>query len=199
MTTGSAVWSLGCIRGLSIPSLRSPKGKTAMTSDTAEPVQRHRGYDALTLIGWILVIVALGASAGAFFAPGDWYAGLRKPAFNPPSWIFGPVWTLLFVLMAIALWLVRRDQDATPALRSRASGWFAVQFLLNLLWTPLFFGLRSPLLAVVDISLLWLAVMATMLAFHRVRPLAAWLLLPYLGWIMFAAVLNASIWWLNLS
>ncbi len=170
-----------------------------MTLNMTEAVPRHRGYDALALIGWILVIVALGASAGAFFAPGDWYDDLRKPAFNPPSWIFGPVWTLLFVLMASALWLVRRDQDAPPALRSRASGWFAVQFLLNLLWTPLFFGLRSPLLAVVDISLLWLAVIATMLAFHRVRPLAAWLLLPYLGWIMLAAVLNTSIWWLNLS
>ena len=94
---------------------------------------------------------------------------------------------------------MRRDRNASPALRRRASGWFAIQFALNLLWTPLFFGLQSPLLAVMDIALLWIAVIATMVAFHRVRPLAAWLLLPYLGWIMFAAVLNASIWLLNLS
>ena len=123
-----------------------------MTLNTTEPV-RHRGYDALALIGWILTIVAAGAAAGIFFAPESWYAALRKPAFNPPNGIFGPVWTALYVLMAVALWLVRREQDAPPALRSRASRWFAAQFLFNLLWAPLFFGLRSPLLAVVDIGL----------------------------------------------
>lgn len=167
-----------------------------MTLNTTEPV-RHRGYDALALIGWILTIVAAGAAAGIFFAPESWYAALRKPAFNPPNGIFGPVWTALYVLMAVALWLVRREQDAPPALRSRASRWFAAQFLFNLLWAPLFFGLRSPLLAVMDIGLLWIALAATMLAFHRVRPLAAWLLLPYLVWITFAAVLNVAIWQLN--
>jgi translocator protein len=168
-----------------------------MTLNTTEALPRHRGYDALALMGWILVIVALGAAAGVFFAPGEWYDDLRKPPFNPPNWIFGPVWTTLYVLMAVALWLVRRDQAAPLFLRSRASRWFAAQFLLNLLWTPLFFGLRSPLLAVLDIGLLWIAISATMLAFRRVRPLAAWLLLPYLAWVSFAAVLNAAIWWLN--
>jgi translocator protein len=170
-----------------------------MSLNTTEAAPRHRHYDALALIGWILSIVVLGAAAGIFFAPGEWYDALRKPAFNPPNWIFGPVWTTLYVSMAVALWLVRRDRNASPALRRRASVWFAIQFMLNLLWTPLFFGLQSPLLAMLDISLLWLAVIATMKAFHRVRPLGAWLLLPYLAWIMFAAVLNASIWLLNLS
>jgi translocator protein len=168
-----------------------------MTLNTTAAVSRHRGYDALALVGWILSILALGAAAGIFFAPDAWYAALRKPAFNPPNWIFGPAWTTLYAMMATALWLVRRDQTAPPALRSRASRWFAVQFLLNLLWTPLFFGLRSPLLAMMEIGLLWIAVIATMLAFRRVRPLAAWLLLPYLAWITFAAVLNAAIWRLN--
>ena len=170
-----------------------------MTQNLIDTVPRHRGYDALTLIAWVLVVVALGATMGVFFAPGEWYEALRKPGFNPPNWIYAPVWTTLYMLMAIALWLVRRDRNASPALRRRASGWFAIQFALNLLWTPLFFGLQSPLLAVMDIALLWIAVIATMVAFHRVRPLAAWLLLPYLCWIMFAAVLNASIWLLNLS
>jgi translocator protein len=168
-----------------------------MTLNADDTVPRHRGYDALALVGWILSIVALGAAAGIFFAPGAWYAVLQKPAFNPPNWIFGPVWTALYILMATALWLVRREQTASPALRSRASRWFAAQFLLNLLWTPLFFGLRSPLLAVVDIGLLWLALIATMVAFRRVHPLAACLLLPYLAWVTFAAVLNAAIWRLN--
>lgn len=168
-----------------------------MTSNADDIVSRHRGYDALALIGWILSITALGAAAGIFFAPGAWYAALQKPAFNPPNWIFGPVWAALYALMAAALWLVRRDQAASAALRSRASRWFAAQFLLNLLWTPLFFGLRSLPLAVLDIVLLWIAVIATMRAFRRVRPLAAWLLLPYLAWVTFAAVINAAIWRLN--
>ena len=169
-----------------------------MTLNVNETVSRHRGYDALALVGWILSIVALGASTGIFFAPGPWYEAVQKPAFNPPNWIFGPVWTALYVSMGVALWLVRREQNATPVLRSRATRWFVAQFLLNLLWTPLFFGLRSPFLAVVDIALLWLALVATILAFRRVRPLAAWLLLPYLAWVSFAAILNGSIWRLNL-
>ncbi|MFZ5637860.1 MAG: TspO/MBR family protein [Pseudomonadota bacterium] len=153
--------------------------------------------DALTLLGWIFLLVGLGAGSGVLFGPDEWYAGLLKPTFNPPSWLFGPVWTALYASMAIALWWMRRDRAADPAQRRRAGRLFAVQFVLNLIWTPLFFGLRSPGLAFVDICLLWVALLATMLAFGRVRPLAGYLLLPYLLWISFALVLNGTIWLMN--
>lgn len=153
--------------------------------------------DALTLMAWIFLLVGLGAGSGVLFAPDAWYAGLLKPTFNPPSWIFGPVWTVLYALMAVALWWMRRDREADVAQRRRASRLFAVQFALNLIWTPLFFGLRSPGLAFVDICLLWVALLATMLAFGRVRPLAGYLLLPYLLWVSFALVLNGTIWLMN--
>lgn len=99
---------------------------------------------ALTLLAWILLLVGLGASGSIAFGPDDWYGGLSKPTFNPPSWIFGPVWTALYVLMAVALWLVRRDRTVEASVRRRATLLFVLQFVLNLAWTPLFFGLRSP-------------------------------------------------------
>lgn len=153
--------------------------------------------DRLTLLAWISLLIGLGAGGGALFAPDAWYEALLKPTFNPPAWLFGPVWTLLYGMMAVALWLVRRDRDAEPALRRRATVLFAVQFALNLLWTPLFFGLHSPGLAFVDICLLWIALLTTMLTFGRVRPLAGYLLLPYLLWVSFALVLNGTIWLMN--
>lgn len=153
--------------------------------------------DGLTLVAWMSLLLGLGAGGGALFAPDAWYAALLKPTFNPPAWLFGPVWTALYLMMAVALWLVRRDRDAEPAQRRRATVLFAVQFVLNLLWTPLFFGLRSPGLAFVDICLLWIALLTTMLAFGRMRPLAGYLLLPYLLWVSFALVLNGTIWLMN--
>jgi tryptophan-rich sensory protein len=168
-----------------------------MSANPQDPPPRQPLDDGLALVGWMLLIVARGGALSAFFGPDAWYAALRKPAFNPPSWVFAPVWTALYVLMAAALWLVRREHTAPPALRRRATAWFALQFALNLLWTPLFFGLRSPLLAVIDILLLIAAVVFTILAFRRVRPLAGWLLLPYLAWLGFAAAVNIAIWLLN--
>lgn len=149
------------------------------------------------LVGWILLLLGLGTAAGVVFGPGEWYATLLKPTWNPPSWLFGPVWTLLYIAMAVALWLVRRERDVDDALRRRAVALFAIQFLLNLSWTPLFFGLRSPGLAFVEICLLWIALLSTMLTFGRVRALAGYLLLPYLLWVSFALVLNGTIWLMN--
>lgn len=149
---------------------------------------------ARALGGWLLLCFAASAGA-AFFPPGDWYAGLEKPAWNPPAWIFGPVWTLLYVTMAVAAWMVWC-----------AGGWkaqrhalrlFLVQWLLNALWTPLFFGLHRPGLAFAEILLLWAVLVATLLAFARVRPAAGLLLVPYLAWSSFAAVLNFTLWRLN--
>ncbi len=152
---------------------------------------------ALTLLAWILLLVGLGASGSVVFGPDAWYDDLSKPTFNPPSWIFGPVWTALYVLMAVALWLVRRERTVEASLRRRATALFVLQFALNLAWTPLFFGLRSPALAFIDVCALWIALLATVLAFGRVRPLAGYLLVPYQLWVSFALVLNGTIWLMN--
>lgn len=157
----------------------------------------YRPPGVLALVLWIVVIVGLGATMGMLFGPGDWYRGLQKPAWNPPSWLFGPVWTTLYTIMAVALWLMRRAPGAHPDLRERATWLFLIQFLFNLTWTPLFFGLRNPGLAFAEVCGLWLLVAATLYAFYRVRPLAGLLLVPYLAWVSFALALNGAIWRLN--
>lgn len=162
-----------------------------------EAVIRRNRDGGVALAGWIVLMVGLGAASGVLFGPDAWYGTLLKPTWNPPSWLFGPVWTALYVSMAFALWLVRRESDIDEPARRRAQALFAVQFLLNLAWTPLFFALHSPGLAFVDICLLWIALLSTMLAFGRVRPLAGYLLLPYLLWVSFALVLNGTIWLMN--
>lgn len=151
----------------------------------------------LALVGWILLLVGLGAGTGVLFDPDAWYRVLLKPTWNLPSWLFGPVWTALYVSMAVALWLVRREPETDEPSRQRALALFAVQFLLNLAWTPLFFGLHSPGLAFLEICVLWVALLSTMLAFGRVRALAGYLLLPYLLWVSFALILNGTIWLMN--
>ena len=135
---------------------------------------------------------ALGGIATAS-SVGTWYEALQKPPFNPPSWVFGPVWTILYGLMAVAAWLVWRDAEAAK-LPLRL---FAIQLALNTAWSWLFFGFRQPGWAGLEIGLLWLAIGATLVAFWRVRPLAGWLLVPYLLWVSFASILNFSLWWLN--
>jgi tryptophan-rich sensory protein len=146
---------------------------------------------AVGLVGWLVLCFA-AAAVGARYKPGAWYAGLRKPAWNPPKWLFAPVWTLLYAMMAVAAWLVWRDVGL-----SREVGLFVVQLVLNAAWTWLFFGLKRPGLAFADIVALWLAILATLVAFWSVRPLAALLLAPYLAWVTFAAALNAALWRLN--
>ncbi len=124
-----------------------------------------------------------------------WYNSLPKPWFTPPSWFFGPAWTILYVLMAVAAVLVWRSKENGRGDRRKALVAFVVQLALNLAWTPLFFGLHRPDLAFVDIVLLWLAIVATIVLFSRVRRAAAWLLAPYLAWVSFALVLNAAFLW----
>ncbi|MCL4179449.1 MAG: tryptophan-rich sensory protein [Verrucomicrobia bacterium] len=149
---------------------------------------------ALGLLGWLGL--AFGAAMmGALFGPGDWYAELRKPTWNPPSWVFAPVWTALYASMGVAAWLIWRQVGASG--RGRALGMFLVQLGLNALWSPLFFGLQSPGWALVNISLLWLALVGTVVVFWKVRPPAGLLLLPYLVWVSFASALNLAIWRLN--
>ena len=126
----------------------------------------------------------------------EWYPSLVKPAFNPPAWIFGPVWTLLYVMMGIAAFLVWQKGWEQAAVRAALTV-FAVQLLLNGLWSILFFGLQSPGLAFGEIIVLWLSILATVMLCWRVSTVSGVFLLPYAGWVTFAAVLNGSIWILN--
>lgn len=148
----------------------------------------------LALIGWFALCFSATGTA-VFISTGDWYATLQKPSWNPPAWLFGPVWTLLYAMMAVAAWFVwRRGGWAAQRL---ALALFVAQLMLNALWTPLFFGLHRPGLALADLGLLWVVLVATVLAFWRGRKLAGALLLPYLAWSSFAAVLNFTLWRLN--
>jgi uncharacterized protein YbjT (DUF2867 family)/tryptophan-rich sensory protein len=149
---------------------------------------------ALALAGWLALCWG-AASLGAIFTPGDWYASLRKPSWNPPGWLFGPVWGALYTMMAAAAWLVWRRGGFTAQCRPLAV--FLVQLALNAAWTPLFFGLHRPDLAFIAIGLLWLAIIFTLAAFRPVSRPAAWLLAPYLAWVSFAAALNFTLWRLN--
>jgi benzodiazapine receptor len=125
-----------------------------------------------------------------------WYSTIEKPAFTPPGWVFGPVWTILYLLMGVAAFLVWQKGLGVAAVKV-ALGWFLVQLVLNASWTPVFFGLHRTGLALAVIVLLWVAIVITLFSFLRVSRIAAVLLLPYLLWVSFATVLNASIWRLN--
>lgn len=192
-------------------------------------------YPWLGLAGFVAVCFGVAGVGAAVTTPNipTWYSGLAKPAWNPPSWIFGPVWSTLYLCMAVAAWLVWRqsgrtvfdkavsdrgtaaratdgrvidgrviddrvidDRAASPSVRVPL-GLFALQLLLNAAWSWLFFGLHSPGAALVDVVLLWAAIVATMVAFWRCSTLAGILLIPYLLWVSFATVLNFAIWRLN--
>ena len=151
----------------------------------------------LGLIFLVLVCFAVAGIGSTTTMPSiaDWYAGLRKPAWTPPSWLFGPVWTVLYLSMAVAAWLVWRRFGFSGAAVPLAV--FGLQLGLNLAWSLIFFGWNNIGLALVDIVLLWLAIVATIFSFRHVSVLAGWLLVPYLIWVTFAAALNFSIWSMN--
>jgi translocator protein len=151
----------------------------------------------LALLGFLAAVFVVGAIGNVFTSAGmpDWYMSLEKPAFNPPSWVFGPVWTALYIAMAVAAWLVWRDAGFDGA--RAALTLFFVQLALNLAWSGIFFALREPGWAFVEIVALWAAILATMILFFRHSTWAGALLVPYLAWVSFAAVLNFEIWRLN--
>jgi tryptophan-rich sensory protein len=151
-------------------------------------------------VGLVIALAAVFAAAGigSVFTSrsvGDWYAALEKPPWNPPSWVFGPVWTVLYAMMAVAAWLVWR-QGGWKAARL-ALGLFAVQLALNAGWSAVFFGARMPGLAFAELVALWLAILATTAAFFRKSVAAGVLMLPYAAWTTFAGVLNFTLWRLN--
>jgi len=137
----------------------------------------------------------LAALTGAWFRPGDWYERLKKPSWRPPNRIFAPVWTVLYLMIATAGWLVWREAGFANAGVPMAV--YALQLFLNAAWTPLFFGLHRPDLGFVGIVLLWLSIIATILVFYPINLGAALLLLPYLAWVTLAAALNFAVWRLN--
>jgi benzodiazapine receptor len=126
-----------------------------------------------------------------------WFPTLIKPSFNPPPWVFAPVWSTLYIMMGIAAGLVWSRIDFDKDAVKTALLYFVIQLALNALWSILFFGLRNPLLALIGIVLLWLMIYETYIKFVKIDKIAGYLFIPYLAWVTFATVLNASIWWLN--
>ncbi len=148
---------------------------------------------AVSALGIFIALVASAAFFGAQFQPGPWYEGLHKPPLNPPNWVFGPVWSVLYLAIAVAGWLVWRTRPASP----RPLALWGTQLLLNATWSLLFFGLHLPGVALVEIALLLALLIATTASFFRVHALAGALFLPYTAWVFFAAYLNAGLWFLN--
>ncbi len=148
----------------------------------------------LSLLGWMALCFA-AAAVGGLAGPDSWYRAIDKPPWNPPDWVFGPVWTVLYMLMGIAAWMVWRERARAAVTIPIAL--FLVQLVLNSLWSWVFFRWHQPGWALVELVALWMTVLLTVLAFRKVRPVAGALLVPYLLWVAFAGVLNASIWLRN--
>jgi tryptophan-rich sensory protein len=152
------------------------------------------GSEILGLIGFVAANVA-AASSGALFRPGVWYEGLNKPPWRPPNWLFGPAWTVLFVMIAVSGWLVWRQAGFAGA--GLALGVYFAHLVINAAWSGFFFGMRRMDLALIDVGLLWLSIAVLIGLFAPISTTAAWLLVPYLAWVSFAAVLNYTMLRLN--
>lgn len=153
----------------------------------------------LKILVMVATTVTLGYLAGTVTqgSVDTWYPTLNKPSFTPPNAAFPIAWTTLYILMGIAAGLVWNRMDFEPEPVKKGLRFFAIQFVLNMLWSYLFFGLKNPLIALVEIVLLWLMIYETWFIFKRIDKIAGWLMVPYLLWVSYATVLNASIWWLN--
>ena len=151
------------------------------------------GSELLAALAFFLASSA-AAAPGIIFRPGDWYRHLVKPRWCPPDWLFAPVWSVLYLCIAASGWLVWRDAGAGAA---QALTIYGVHLVLNALWSTIFFGLRRPGIAFIEIVCLCLSIVATIVAFHALDALAAYLLVPYLLWVSFAVGLNFRIWQLN--
>ena len=160
---------------------------------SSEPVGRYW----FGLVVWIVVVAAVAAVGSTATLPKipTWYASLAKPSFTPPNALFGPVWTVLYIMMALAAWRVGSHRK--PAERSRARIWFALQLAFNAAWSPVFFGLEAPKAGLAIIVALVLSLVVTLAAFWRIDRVAGLLLVPYLAWTCYATALNAAIVALN--
>jgi len=147
----------------------------------------------------IMLPLSIGGIAGLFTAQAipEWYATLKQPSFNPPNWVFGPVWTTLYILMGISLFLVWRMEPGK--LRNKAILVFLLQLLLNFAWSFLFFYFKTIGFALIDILALWVMILVMLFSFYKIKPIAAYVNIPYLLWVTFATVLNAAYFILNTS
>jgi tryptophan-rich sensory protein len=152
----------------------------------------------LTLFLSILICLSAGAigTIFTFSAIPTWYAALNKPVFSPPNYLFGPVWTILYILMGISVYLIYTKGLKTKKVRD-AIYLFGIQLILNAIWSPIFFGLKNTLLALFVIIAMWIYIFRTILAFEKIERKAALLLVPYILWVSFATILNFSVWFLN--
>ncbi len=152
----------------------------------------------IKLIISVATPIAIGAVAGSFTASSvnGWFTTLVKPSFNPPNWLFGPVWTALYIMMGISCYLVWNSKVAEK-IKNEALVFYLIQLLLNFLWSFIFFYAEQPGWALIDIILMWVMILLTILKFGRISSIAAWLLVPYISWVSFATILNFAIWKLN--
>ena len=150
--------------------------------------------DALKIFGFVLLCLLIGVIGGLFTkaGPGTWYSGLHKPSFNPPGWIFGPVWTILYIMMGISLYFAVKNKVGANAIKI-----FAIQLGLNLLWSVLFFGLNKLLLASIEVCILLGFILWTIKAFYKKSRVSSYLLIPYALWTTFATILTLAIFILN--
>ncbi|MBN1695397.1 tryptophan-rich sensory protein [candidate division WOR-3 bacterium] len=162
-------------------------------------MQRSKIGEFLILFSSIIICQLAGIIGSIFTTPAipTWYANINKPTFRPPNWVFAPVWTTLYLLMGIALFLVLRKGFNEKGIKI-AVAVFALQLVLNSLWSFLFFGLESPFAAFIEIIFLWAAILISIILFFRISWVAGALLIPYILWVSFASVLNFSIWRLNM-
>ena len=151
----------------------------------------------LKLLGSLILPIGLGSIAGIITAKeiSAWYAALNKPSFNPPGYLFGPVWSALYILMGVSMFLIWNTPKTK--LRQKALTVFGVQLFFNFWWSILFFSFHTILLSLVDILLLWFLIIYMITLFKKIKPVAAYLQIPYLLWLTFATVLNICIWYLN--
>jgi translocator protein len=161
-------------------------------------MEHIKAIDIIRLAISIGVCLAAGFIGSIFTTASipTWYATLEKPSFNPPNWLFGPVWTILFILMGISAFLVWRVGLSEPNVRI-ALIIFIIQLIINALWSVAFFGLRSPIAGLIVIIVLWIAILLTILSFAKLSITASILLIPYILWVSFASILNATIYVLN--
>ena len=148
----------------------------------------------ISLLGFMLACAA-AATPGLVFRPGKWYRQIKKPSWRPPDWLFGPVWLVLYVSIAISGWLIWLESHSEGAMLALIV--YAVHLVLNGLWSVVFFGMRRPDLAFIEVVFLWLSILATIATFTPVNEIAAYVLMPYACWVAFAVILNFRIWRLN--
>ena len=162
-------------------------------------MQKFRLPDIWRLILSVAICQLAGFIGSVFTAPAvpTWYASLNKPSFNPPNWLFGPVWVILFIMLGVSLFLVCRQRKYIPNHVNPALGIFSLQLALNVLWSVVFFGMKSPIGGLAVIVVLWIAIFATILQFRKISELASLLLIPYIVWVTFAAILNFALYRLN--